>query len=52
MVRTDLGMGPGKIVSQCGHGLVGAVTLAPPSLIEEYHKDMPSSPGTKVCLQA
>lgn len=43
-------MSVGKIVSQAGHAYVGAFLRADPSIIKEYHKEFPSSPGTKICL--
>ncbi len=47
-------MEAGKIVSQCGHAYVGAIIqsqIQNPDIVKEYHKDFPSSPGTKVCLK-
>lgn len=47
-------MDAGKIASQAGHAYVGAVITAQdthPSVLAEYHKDLPHSPGTKVCLR-
>lgn len=44
-------MSPGKIASQAGHAYLGAAVQADPSLIAEYHRDFPASPGTKICLQ-
>jgi len=52
IVRTDLGMDSGKIASQSGHAYLG-VYLNPtqdPTILAEYHKDYPNSPGTKICL--
>lgn len=43
-------MTPGKIASQAGHAYLGAFLLSPPNIQAEYHKDFPSSPGTKICL--
>lgn len=52
LVRTDLGMDKGKIASQAGHAFLGAFVNCKDSFaIQEYHKDFPKSPGTKVCLQ-
>lgn len=45
-------MSPGKTASQAGHAYVGAAITADPALLAEYHKDFPTSPGTKVCLRA
>ena len=46
-------MSPGKIAAQAGHAFLGAFLQCPnQSLLAEYHKDFPQSPGTKVCLQA
>lgn len=45
-------METGKIVSQAGHGYVGAFSNASPEVQAEYHKEFPHSPGTKVCLKA
>jgi len=47
-------MDAGKIASQAGHAYVGAAFAAQdltPSILAEYHKDLPISPGTKVCLR-
>lgn len=51
LVREDLGMSPGKIASQTGHAFVGAITQSKYEVVKEYHKEMPHSPGTKVCLK-
>lgn len=47
-------MDVGKISSQAGHAYVGAFInpVNTPKIIGEYHKDFPSSPGTKVCLKS
>ncbi len=45
-------MSPGKTASQAGHAYLGAAVQADPSLLAEYHQDLPASPGTKVCLEA
>lgn len=45
-------MSPGKLASQAGHAYLGAAVQADPSLLAEYHQDLPASPGTKVCLEA
>jgi peptidyl-tRNA hydrolase len=45
-------MSPGKIASQAGHAYLGAAVNADPSLLSDYHKDFPASPGTKVCLRS
>lgn len=45
-------MDAGKIASQAGHAYVGAFLHANSNIQEEYHKDFPHSPGTKVCLKA
>ena len=52
LVRTDLGMDAGKTASQAGHAYLGAYInpSQDPSVLAEYHKDYPQSPGTKVCL--
>lgn len=42
----------GKISSQSGHAYLGAFLQASPEVQAEYHKEFPSSPGTKVCLKA
>ncbi len=53
VVRTDLAMEPGKIASQAGHAFVGAfLQNQDPSVLAEYHKNLPASPGTKVVLKA
>jgi PTH2 family peptidyl-tRNA hydrolase len=52
IIRNDLEMSPGKIASQAGHAYVGAFSHADPITQAEYHKEMPLSPGTKVCLKA
>ena len=52
MVRTDLGMSPGKIASQAGHAYLGAFLKCQelnPAIQAEYLR---SFPGTKVCLKA
>jgi peptidyl-tRNA hydrolase len=43
-------MSPGKVASQAGHAYLGAAVLADPARLADYHKDLPRSPGTKVCL--
>lgn len=48
----DLGMEPGKLCSQAGHGYIGAFLRSTPEIQAEYHKDFPEHPGTKVCLKA
>ncbi len=50
LVRTDLGMEPGKIASQAGHAYLGAFIHADKDTQLEYHFEFPASPGTKVCL--
>jgi peptidyl-tRNA hydrolase len=46
-------MSPGKIASQAGHAFLGAFLLCRDcSLLAEYHRDFPQTPGTKVCLAA
>jgi peptidyl-tRNA hydrolase len=46
-------MSPGKIASQAGHAFLGAfLQCRDQSVLAEYHKDFPQSPGTKVCLTA
>ncbi len=50
-MRTDLGMDTGKMASQCGHAYLGAFLRADSDITTEYHKDFPSSPGTKIALQ-
>ncbi len=55
LIRTDLGMSPGKVVSQAGHAFLGAAIRCQetnPSALTEYHSEFPQSPGTKVCLEA
>ena len=52
MVRTDLGMTPGKIASQAGHAYLGAFLRCQelnPQLLADYLQDFP---GTKVCLSS
>jgi peptidyl-tRNA hydrolase len=47
-------METGKIVSQAGHAYVGAIIQAQiqnSDIVSQYHKDFPSSPGTKICLK-
>lgn len=45
-------MNSGKIASQAGHAYVGAfINCKNQNIINEYHKDLPESPGTKICLQ-
>lgn len=54
-MRVDLGMSTGKIASQAGHAFLGAAfccQASSPSVLAEYHRDLPESPGTKVCLRA
>ena len=51
MVRTDLGMDTGKIASQAGHAYLGAFLQASSDTQNEYHKEYPEHPGTKVCLK-
>ena len=44
-------MSAGKIASQAGHAFLGAfLQCHDPSVLGQYHKDFPQSPGTKVCL--
>jgi peptidyl-tRNA hydrolase len=50
-VRTDLEMTHGKMCSQIGHAFLGSFLQATLDIQEEYHKDFPSSPGTKIALQ-
>jgi PTH2 family peptidyl-tRNA hydrolase len=46
-------MSAGKLASQAGHAFLGVyLQCADPSILATYHKDFPSSPGTKVCLGA
>lgn len=48
-------MSPGKTASQAGHAYVGAAFKSQesiPHVLAEYHKELPESPGTKVCLRA
>jgi peptidyl-tRNA hydrolase len=52
LIREDLGMNPGKMASQAGHAFLGAyVQCKDTNIMSEYHKEMPHSPGTKVCLK-
>lgn len=44
-------MDTGKITSQAGHAYLGAFLRADSATIAEYHKDFPSSPGTKIALK-
>ena len=44
-------MSPGKLASQAGHAFLGAfLQCRDPSVLAEYHRHFPQSPGTKVCL--
>jgi PTH2 family peptidyl-tRNA hydrolase len=53
VVRADLGMTAGKMVSQAGHAFLGAfLQCRDQARLADYHKGFPQSPGTKVCLQA
>jgi peptidyl-tRNA hydrolase, PTH2 family len=46
-------MSSGKIASQSGHAYLGAfVRCKDTSVKDEYHSELPNSPGTKVCLKA
>lgn len=45
-------MDTGKAMSQAGHAYLGSFLRADPILQKEYHKDFPSSPGTKICLKS
>ncbi len=46
-------MPPEKMASQAGHAFLGAfLQCHDPSVLAQYHKDFPESPGTKVCLAA
>ena len=45
-------MTEGKLASQAGHAYLGAFMHADPITQMEYHKEMPLSPGTKICLKA
>lgn len=48
----DLGMSSGKIASQAGHAFLGSyIQCKDSSVLQEYHKEFPNSPGTKVCLK-
>lgn len=52
LVRTDLGMGIGKIASQAGHSFLGSFLQCKDSnIIKAYHSEFPESTGTKICLQ-
>jgi PTH2 family peptidyl-tRNA hydrolase len=45
-------MTPGKTAAQAGHAFLGAFLLcAEKPRLAHYHKDLPQSPGTKVCLR-
>lgn len=45
-------MDEGKIASQAGHAFLGAfLQCKDPVALQEYHKDFPKSPGTKICLK-
>ena len=45
-------MESGKIASQAGHAFLGAfLKCKDRDVINEYHKDFPKSPGTKICLK-
>ena len=44
-------MSPGKIASQAGHAFLGAFFNCDHPTQVEYHKELPKSPGTKVCLK-
>jgi PTH2 family peptidyl-tRNA hydrolase len=44
-------MSPGKIASQSGHAYLGSFCQCKDqTILDEYHKDFPHSPGTKICL--
>lgn len=44
-------MDEGKKCSQAGHAYLGAYVRCKDSqILEEYHKDFPQNPGTKICL--
>lgn len=43
-------MNTGKIAAQAGHAYLGAFVNANTGLQKEYHSELPTSPGTKVCL--
>jgi peptidyl-tRNA hydrolase len=43
-------MDTGKVASQAGHAYLGAFVNANANLQKEYHSELPTSPGTKVCL--
>ncbi len=46
-------MSPGKMAAQAGHAFLGAyLRCLDSSVLAEYHKNFPQSPGTKVCLAA
>ena len=51
-MRGDLNMDPGKCSSQAGHAYLGSFLLSLPDIQEEYHKEFPEHPGTKICLKA
>lgn len=52
IVRSDLGMSPGKTASQAGHAYLGAFIHANSELQSAYHAEFPEHPGTKICLTA
>jgi len=43
-------MNTGKAIAQAGHAYLGAFINAEKSLQADYHSELPTSPGTKVCL--
>lgn len=51
LVRSDLNMSSGKISSQASHAALGTfLQCKDQEILQEYHKDFPHSPGTKICL--
>jgi len=45
-------MEEGKLASQAGHAFLGAYLKNTNSnVLNEYHKEFPHSPGTKICLK-
>jgi peptidyl-tRNA hydrolase len=45
-------MSEGKIASQAGHAFLGAfINCKNQNILNEYHKEFPEHPGTKICLK-
>jgi len=44
-------MTEGKTISQAGHSYLGSFLQSSKDIQEEYHKEFPQHPGTKICLK-